>query len=181
MSFEDRPVSASPSIECLDLERSAARTAKIVARKNLKRKPEMRLSDLDESMTIVDTPKNKRKKTKAKRRVVTETNQQVNVNFTGEDMELNLDRQYGRSIGYCERREVRVHDPKTNKSDQGSVKDDRLKYVEFQAGLFVAMKKNVIKVLKNMGHEIVDMPSVDKFGGNSAEIRICSSRSWIFN
>ena len=161
-------------MESVDLERSAARTAKIVARRNLKRKPEMRLSDLDETITTaVVTPKNKRKKSKVKSKVVSNGTQQINVNFTGEDMELNLDRQYGRSIGYCERTEVRIHDPKMNKDDHGSVKDDRLKYVEFQAGLFVAMKKNMIKVLKNMGHELKGMPSVDKFGSNSAEIRIC--------
>ena len=35
------------------------------------------------------------------------------------------------------------------------------------------MKKNMVKFLISMGHEIVDMPSVHIFGANSAEIRIC--------
>ena len=172
----DDPVSSySPgrgvSAQTLDLERSVARTSKVIARRNLKRKSELNLSDadLDESM-MISKPAIRRSKKKVKTK---NGEQEIIINMAGEDLELNLAKQYEKNVEFCDREESRIHEPAKSKKERGSVKDDSLKYIEFQAGLFVALKGNLVRILKEMGMELSGTPSVDTFGSKSAEIRIC--------
>ena len=136
--------------------RSVARTSKVVARRNLKRKSELNLSDADLDGSIIAKPAIRRNKKKVKTKT---GEQEVIINVTGEDLELNLAKQYERNVEYCDREESRIHEPARNKKDRGSVKDDSLKYVEFQAGLFVALKANMVRIMKDMSMELSWTPS----------------------
>ena len=87
--------------------------------------------------------------------------------------ELNLNRQYKRRVNHCQGRKVfRIHDF-TKPGDHGS-KDKSLVYVEFQGGMFEAMKKNLVAVLKKR-HGVVKTndPKVETFGKSEAEERFC--------
>jgi hypothetical protein len=61
--------------------------------------------------------------------------------------DLNYFKQFNRQLEYCDRDPFRIHDPLRKKSDHGS-KDRGLVYVEFNAGLFQAMKSNMMKPAK---------------------------------
>ena len=104
------------SSEALDLERSVARTAKIVARRNLKRKTEFNLSDLDLDESIV---KSKQVTKRNKKKVKTQAgDQEININVVGENLELNLAKQYQKNAEHCDREEIRNHVPTQNKKDR---------------------------------------------------------------
>ena len=118
------------------------------------------MSDLDESVVSKGAM---RKKKKARGKVAKNDDQEIVINTVGEDLELNLEKQYDRNVEYCDRVEMRCHDPKRKKTDRGSVKDDRLRYMEFQAGLFVALKANMIRILKDLNIFMHGTPSIDSF------------------
>ena len=66
----------------------------------------------------------------------------------------------------------RVHD--LSKPGDHGAKDKSLVYVEFQGGLFEAMKHNMMSVLKE-NHSIVktSSPQVETYGKREAEERYC--------
>ena len=66
---------------------------------------------------------------------------------------------------------MRIHDRSANKKDQGSANRGII-YVDFQAGMFEALKVNFMKVIKNeFDIRPVDTPKVEMYG--DAEERIC--------
>ena len=61
--------------------------------------------------------------------------------------ELNLEKQYKRRVNHCTGRKIfRIHDF-TKPGDHGE-KDRSLVYVEFQGGMFEAIKQNMVRILK---------------------------------
>ena len=63
-------------------------------------------------------------------------------------MTLDLSKHYNRKLEYCDRELMRIHDKSVDKNDQGS-EDKGLIYVDFQAGMFEALKMNFIKCIVN--------------------------------
>ena len=63
------------------------------------------------------------------------------------EFELNHFKQYKKRIECCNREVVRIHDKKLKPKDRGS-KDNGLIYIAFIAGMFEAIKKNMMKILK---------------------------------
>ena len=65
----------------------------------------------------------------------------------GKTCDLNMQRQYKRRVNHCTIRKLfRIHDF-TKQGDHGA-QDRSLVYVEFQGGLFEALKQNMVKILK---------------------------------
>ena len=62
-------------------------------------------------------------------------------------LSLDLFKQYKRRVDFCDREIIKIHDKSVNKKDKGS-KNNGLIYVDFQAGIFEALKINVVKLLK---------------------------------
>ena len=162
----ERSPNQERSLAEIEEVRSEARFAKVVARRKL----DLVLDNFeDDNDGIVKV--GKKKKTKV-------GNQTVTVNTSGEECDLDLEKQYGRSTEYCRRDHIRVHDPIKNQDDNGSRKDERLVYVDFKAGLFVAMKQKMIKTMTAMNMPLVGVPSVNKFGTKGAETRISFSSTF---
>ena len=61
-----------------------------------------------------------------------------------EGQTLDLGKQYKRKIDYCNRELICIHDKSLNKKDQGSADRGNI-YIDFQAGMFEAMKLNFLK------------------------------------
>ena len=84
---------------------------------------------------------------------------------------LDMFKQYKRRVDFCNRDVVRIHYKSLNKKDHGSG-DKGLIYVDFQAGMFEAVKVNLMKCLKrDFDIKLIDDPKVEYYGG--AEERIC--------
>ena len=94
----------------------------------------------------------------------------------GMDSDLNLSKQYKRLIDSCERDIFKIHEKEpgcTNKNIKGTSIDKRMLYVEFNAGMFEAIKKNFVRVLKeHFETTISEKPKVETFGEMKAEERI---------
>jgi hypothetical protein len=88
------------------------------------------------------------------------------------DFDLNHFKQYTKRIEYCNRDIVKVHDKKFHAKDHGS-KDKGLIYIAFNAGMFEAIKKNMMKVLKDaFGVIIVRQPKVEYYGAAEESINL---------
>ena len=61
---------------------------------------------------------------------------------------LDLGKQYKRRIDFCNRELIRIHNPAQNEKDQGSV-DRGIVYIDFQAGMFEALKLNFLNCIAN--------------------------------
>ena len=81
--------------------------------------------------------------------------------------DLNYFKQFSKRVEHCERDLFRIHDPVKNKKDHGS-KDHGLVYIEFNAGLFQAMKSNMMKIAKDYNINIISDPKIE-FYGNAEE------------
>ena len=94
----------------------------------------------------------------------------------GMDSDLNFSKQYKRLIDSCERDIFKIHEKEpgcTNKNIKGTSIDKRMLYVEFNAGMFEAIKKNFVRVLKeHFETTISEKPKVETFGEMKAEERI---------
>ena len=88
-----------------------------------------------------------------------------------EGYSLDLFKQYKRRIDFCDRELMRVHDKTTNKKDKGS-KDKGLIYVDFNAGIFEALKVNFLNCLANsFDTRLVADPKIEFYG--KALERVC--------
>ena len=88
-----------------------------------------------------------------------------------EGMTLDLGKQYKRRVDFCDRALMRIHDPSLHVDDQGSA-DRGLVYVDFQAGMFEAMKINFLKCISSdFGIVPIAKPKVELY--DQAEERIC--------
>ena len=86
-------------------------------------------------------------------------------------LSLDLFKQYKRRVDFCDRDIIKIHDRALNKKDRG-FKNNGLIYVDFQAGMFEAVKINVMKFLKDdHGVKLISDPKVEMFG--EALERIC--------
>ena len=86
-------------------------------------------------------------------------------------MSLDLNKQYKRKVECCDREVIRIHNKALNKKDQGSA-DGGLVYVDFQAGLFEALRLNFFQCIeKDYGIVPVAQPKIELYG--NAEERIC--------
>ena len=141
--------------------RSEARFAKV----NARRKLDLVCEDIENEDKESQQKARKKRKTKV-------GNQAVTMNIFGEDMDLDLVKHYGRSSQYCDRDLYRFHDPVKNVDDHGSKKDERLVYVDFKAGLFIAMKQKMVKTMISMNMPLSGEPTTDNFGTKEAEVRI---------
>ena len=84
---------------------------------------------------------------------------------------LDLCKQYKRKVEFCNRELFRIHNRTINKKDQGSL-DRGIVYIDFQAGLFEALKVNFLKcVASDFNILLTCPPKVELFG--QAEERIC--------
>ena len=93
---------------------------------------------------------------------------------------INLTKQYEKYVECGNRQLFRIHDPKTNKSDSGSKNDDPLKYVEFKAGLYVALGRHMMKTLKEKYNaSVTEEPIEETMGdkGKEAVTRVMSEIS----
>ena len=61
---------------------------------------------------------------------------------------LDLCKQYKRKIEYCNREIMRIHNKLLNKKDQGSADRGNI-YIDFQAGMFEALKLNFLNCIAN--------------------------------
>ena len=91
----------------------------------------------------------------------------------GKNSDLNFEKQYKRRVNHCVGRKLfRIHDF-TKPNDHGSL-DKSLVYVEFQGGLFEALKLNMIEILRNLhGIEKSGQTQVETFGISEAQERYC--------
>ena len=64
-----------------------------------------------------------------------------------EGFSLDLFKQYKRKAEFCDRDLLRIHDRDINKRDKGS-EDRGLVYIDFQAGIFEALKLNFLKCIE---------------------------------
>ena len=86
------------------------------------------------------------------------------------EFDLNHFKQYTKRIEFANRDTFKIHDKNLRPKDQGS-KDKGLVYVSFNAGMFEAIKKNVMRILKNtFGATITKQPKIEYYG--AAEERI---------
>ena len=83
---------------------------------------------------------------------------------------LDLFKQYKRRGEHCDRDLIKIHDKTAKKKDKGS-KNQGLIYVDFQAGMFEALKLNMMICLKEVGVKLIADPKVELYG-NAME-RIC--------
>ena len=87
---------------------------------------------------------------------------------------LNLFKQYKKRLEYSNREVIKIHDKGNNKKDKktkGS-KDKALVYVVFNAGMFEAVKMNMMRILKEEHMvRLVTKPQVEFYG--EATERIC--------
>ena len=95
--------------------------------------------------TEVDIEKNQKKKTKIEKLKLRSTNIIPIVTQNSKMYNLNYFKQFNKQLEYCERDLYRIHDPVKNRNDHGS-KDHGLVYIEFNAGLFQAMKTNMMSL-----------------------------------
>ena len=77
--------------------------------------------------------------------------------------DLNYFKQFNKQLEYCERDLYRIHDPIKNKNDHGS-KDHGLVYIEFNAGLFQAMKTNMMILAKEHNIILTTDPKIELYG-----------------
>ena len=122
------------------------------------------VSDVD-MVEVVDTEKCKKKnknevKTSGK---LKSTNIVPIVTQKSRKYDLNYFKQFSRRLEHCERDPYRIHDPIKNKNDHGS-KDHGLVYVEFNAGLFQAMKTNMMKIAKDYNITLAADPKIELYG-----------------
>ena len=86
-------------------------------------------------------------------------------------MTLDLFKQYKRKVDFCNRDLFRIHNKSLNKKDQGSG-DRGIVYIDFQAGMFEALKINFLKCVANDFNILLTaQPKIELFG--QAEERIC--------
>ena len=122
------------------------------------------VSDVD-MVEVVDTEKCKKKnknevKTSGK---LKSTNIVPIVTQKSRKYDLNYFKQFNRRLEHCERDLFRIHDPIKNKNDHGS-KDHGLVYIEFNAGLFQAMKSNMMKIAKDYNISLAADPKIELYG-----------------
>ena len=88
-----------------------------------------------------------------------------------EGQTLDLFKQYTRRVEFCSREIIRIHNTALNKNDSGS-EDGGLVYVDFQAGMFEALKVNFIRcIFDDYGIVPISQPKIEYF--DKAEERIC--------
>ena len=75
-----------------------------------------------------------------------------------EGQTLDLGKQYKRKIDFCNRELIRIHNKSLNRKDQGSADRGNI-YIDFQAGMFEAMKLNFLKCIANDFKHPYDSPS----------------------
>ena len=88
------------------------------------------------------------------------------------DSSLNLAAQYARKVAHCQRRELfRIHDF-SRRGDKGA-RDKSNVYIEFQGGLFEAIKQNFVNILKDKFDTVLGKkaPQVETYGKEKAEER----------
>ena len=92
------------------------------------------------------------------------------------DSDLNFPKQYKRLIECSERELFNIHNKEpgcTNNNIKGSSVDKRQVYVDFNAGMFEAVKKNFIRVLKeHFETQMNAKPKVETYGASKAEERV---------
>ena len=107
--------------------------------------------------------------------------EEVNLNIPtvqnkAEDNELNFAKQYKRLVDSCERSMYNIHEKEPgckNKDIKGSSVDKRQIYIDFNAGMFEAIKKNFVRILKEYFEtQIISNPKVETYGQSKAEERI---------
>ena len=90
------------------------------------------------------------------------------------EVNLNLEKPYSKFSEHCDRDLFKIHKPIENKGERGSVKDERLVYCEFKAGVFAALRLHMIRILKTDFYgKIVKNPKIQTngTGKNEAETR----------
>ena len=101
-----------------------------------------------------------------------EENDENNVDIVKRNVSItniNMGKQFEKFAEHCDRKELfRVHDPKENSGDSGS---EGVVYVEFQAGVFEALRNNMMRILN---HEyqasFTQDPHIDLVGKGSTEV-----------
>ena len=116
-------------------------------------------------VTEADIEKNMKKKTKNEKAnsKLKSTNIIPIVTQNSKKYDLNYFKQFNKQLEYCERDLYRIHDPIKNKNDHGS-KDHGLVYIEFNAGLFQAMKSNMMILAKDFNIVMTTDPKVELYG-----------------
>ena len=114
-------------------------------------------------VTEVDVEKNHKKKTKNEKLKLKSTNIIPIVTQNSKMYDLNYFKQFNKQLEYCDRELFRIHDPIKNKNDHGS-KDHGLVYIEFNAGLFQAMKTNMMSLAKEQNIVLTTDPKIELYG-----------------
>ena len=79
-------------------------------------------------------------------------------------------KQYTKFGEHCDRELFYIHKPSENDGEKGSVKDERIVYVEFKAGLFAALRNYMIRILKtDYNAKITKNPKIQTIGSGEAE------------
>ena len=113
--------------------------------------------------TEVDVEKNMKKKSKNEKAKLKNTNIIPIITQNSKMYDLNYFKQFNKQLEYCERDLYRIHDPVKNKNDHGS-KDHGLVYIEFNAGLFQAMKTNMMSLAKEQNIILTTDPKIELYG-----------------
>ena len=88
------------------------------------------------------------------------------------EFDLNHFNQYKKLIEFCNRYVIKNHDKRPNRKDHGSV-DRGLIYIFFNAGMFEALKKNMMRILKEMFKiELIKQPKVEFYGNAKEHIHL---------
>ena len=92
------------------------------------------------------------------------------ISQNAKEFDLNHFKQYTKRIEFTSRETYKIHDKNLRPKDQGS-KNKGLVYVAFNAGMFEAIKKNVMRILKDtFGATIKKQQKIEYYG--AAEERI---------
>ena len=94
---------------------------------------------------------------------------------------LDLAKQYKRKGEHCDRDLIKIHNKAINKKDQGS-QNKGLVYIDFQAGMFEALKMNFMNCIENdfeIDNKPIAAPKIELYG--QAEERICLDLSMKVN
>ena len=110
-----------------------------------------------------------------------EVRKNPNVIHKGSNSELNFEKQYKRRVNHCTgRKPFRIHDF-SRPGDHGAV-DKSLVYVEFQGGVFEALKINMVSILaKQHNISLCGNTQIETYGASQAQERFCLDMSMNVN
>ena len=93
------------------------------------------------------------------------------VTQNAKEFDLNHFKQFKKRVECCNRNTMRIHNKNTKSKDHGSA-DRGLVYIEFNAGMFEAIKKNMMRILRDTYKVIMTKAKIEFYGEAEERINI---------